>query len=172
MRQWAGPIGFLGSTAAASTRAPRPVVAELCRRRGDYGHVALLYGARTPGDLLFRAELERWRRRIDVLVAVDRAAPGWTGDVGVVTPLLRRAAFDPAQAVAMVCGPEVMMRFALAGLRRLGLPDEATWISMERNMHCAVGLCGHCQLGPAFVCREGPVMRYDKIADLLAVREL
>jgi NAD(P)H-flavin reductase len=150
----------------------RPVVYELCRHRGDYGRVTLLYGARAPGDLLFRRELERWRRRINVLVTVDRAAPGWTGDVGVVGSLLERAAVDPAGAVAMVCGPEVMMRFALADLRRLGLPESATWISMERNMHCAVGLCGHCQLGPAFVCRDGPVFRADAIGWTLGVREV
>lgn len=150
----------------------RPVVQELIRHRRDYGRVALLYGARTPSDLLFRPELERWRRRIDVLVTVDAAAPGWTGDVGVVTPLLGRAAFDPAHAVAMVCGPEVMMRFALAELGRLGLPRAAAWISMERNMHCAVGLCGHCQLGPAFVCREGPVFRADAVRWILGVREV
>lgn len=150
----------------------RPVVYELLARRADFGRVTLLYGARTPADLLFARELERWRRRIDVLVTVDAAAPGWAGDVGVVTPLLQRAAFDPGAAVAMVCGPEVMMRFTLAELRRLGLPGSATWISMERNMHCAVGLCGHCQLGPAFVCRDGPVFRSDAVAWMLGVREV
>ncbi|HEY7200272.1 MAG TPA: FAD/NAD(P)-binding protein [Candidatus Dormibacteraeota bacterium] len=150
----------------------RPVVYELVRRRAEFGRVTLLYGARTPGDLLFQRELERWRRRIDVLVTVDTAGPDWTGDVGVVTPLLQRAAFDPATAVAMVCGPEVMMRFTLFELRRLGLPEPATWISMERNMHCAVGLCGHCQLGPVFVCREGPVFRSDAVAWMLRVREV
>lgn len=184
---WAGVRGPFGSTwplAEARGRdvlvvaggvglAPlRPVVYELLRRRGDYRRVTLLYGGRTPGELLFRPELERWRRRIDVLVTVDAGVPGWTGDVGVVTPLLRRAVFDPAHAAAMICGPEVMMRFALAELRRLGVPDEASWISMERNMHCAVGLCGHCQLGPAFVCREGPVFRADAVGWMLGVREV
>src|SRR5215471_17329894 len=150
----------------------RPVVHALLRRRADFGRVTLLYGSRTPADLLFRRELERWARRIDVLTTVDAAAPGWAGDVGVVTPLLRRAAFDPAGAVAMVCGPEVMMRFTLAELRRLGVPERATWISMERNMHCAVGLCGHCQLGPAFVCRDGPVFRADAVGWMLGIKEV
>ncbi|HXM56380.1 MAG TPA: FAD/NAD(P)-binding protein [Candidatus Dormibacteraeota bacterium] len=179
-----GPFGTGWPVAAARGRdvlvvaggvglAPlRPVVYELVRRRADFGRVALLYGARTPADLLFRRELERWAARIDVLTTVDAAAPEWAGDVGVVTPLLRRVAFDPARAVAMVCGPEVMMRFTLAELRRLGQPDAATWISMERNMHCAVGLCGHCQLGPAFVCRDGPVFRSDAVAWMLGVREV
>jgi NAD(P)H-flavin reductase len=185
--QWCGVRGPFGSTwplaeargsdvlvvAGGVGLAPlRPVVYELCRHRQDYGRVTLLYGARTPGDLLFRRELERWRRRIDVLVTVDRSAAGWTGDVGVVGSLLPRAAFDPAGAVAMVCGPEVMMRFALADLRRLGLPEAATWISMERNMHCAVGLCGHCQLGPVFVCRDGPVFRADAIGWALSAKEV
>jgi NAD(P)H-flavin reductase len=150
----------------------RPVVYELCRHRGDYGRVTLLYGARTPPDLLFAPELERWRSSIEVMVTVDSAAGGWTGDVGVVGSLLPRAALDPAGAVAMVCGPEVMMRFALADIRELGVPEAATWISMERNMHCAVGLCGHCQLGPAFVCRDGPVFRADAVAWALRVREV
>jgi len=185
--QYAGVRGPFGSTwplveargrdvlvvAGGLGLAPlRPVVYELCRHRRDYGRVALLYGARTPPDLLFTRELERWRSRIDVMVTVDSAAPGWTGDVGVVGSLLSRAAFDPAGAVAMVCGPEVMMRFALADLRELGVPEPATWISMERNMHCAVGLCGHCQLGPAFVCRDGPVFRADAVAWALRVREV
>ena len=86
--------------------------------------------------------------------------------------LLDRAGADPSRAVAMVCGPEVMMRFALADLGRLGLPEAATWISMERNMHCAVGLCGHCQLGPAFVCRDGPVFRAGAVAWALRAREV
>src|SRR5215472_10282077 len=118
--RWAGvrgPFGSVWPLAEARGRdvlvvaggvglAPlRPVVYELCHHREDYGHVTVLYGARTPGDLLFRRELERWRRRIDVLVTVDRSAAGWTGDVGVVGSLLPRAALDPSNAVAMVCGP-------------------------------------------------------------------
>ena len=185
--QWAGVRGPFGSAwplgeargrdvlvvGGGVGMAPlRPVVYELVRHRGDFRRVTLLYGARTPGDLMFRAELERWRRRIDVLVTVDTATRGWTGDVGVVGSLLPRAAFDPAHTVAMVCGPEVMMRFALADLWRLGLPEQATWISMERNMHCAVGLCGHCQFGPAFVCRDGPVFHADAVASMLSLREV
>jgi NAD(P)H-flavin reductase len=185
--QWVGVRGPFGSewplaeargrdvlvVAGGVGLAPlRPVVYELCRHREDYGRVTLLYGARTPGDLLFRRELDRWRRRIDVLATVDRSAPRWTGDVGVVGSLLPRAAFDSASAVAMVCGPEVMMRFALADLRRLGQSEAATWISMERNMHCAIGLCGHCQLGPAFVCRGGPVFRADAVGWALATKEV
>jgi len=185
--QWAGVRGPFGSSwplAEARGRdvlvvaggvglAPlRPVVYELVSHRRDFGRVTLLYGARTPADLLFRADLERWRRRIDVLITVDAASRGWTGDVGVVGTLLQRAKFAPAHTVAMVCGPEVMMRFALADLLRLGLTEQATWISMERNMHCAVGLCGHCQFGPAFVCRDGPVFRADAVAPMLSLREV
>ena len=80
--------------------------------------------------------------------------------------------FDPARATAFVCGPEVMMRFAIGALRGSGLADDAIYLSMERNMKCAVGFCGHCQLGATFVCRDGPVFRYDRIAPILAMKEV
>jgi NAD(P)H-flavin reductase len=152
----------------------RPAVHGLLAQRGRYGKVALLYGARTPGDLLYMRELERWRGRFDaqVEVTVDAAPPGaWLGHVGVAGTLLPRAEFDAARAVALVCGPEVMMRFAIADLRHRGLAPEQIYLSMERNMRCAIGLCGHCQFGPAFVCKDGPVFRYDRLAPFLGVRE-
>ncbi len=152
----------------------RPVLYPLARRPRGAGRVTLLYGARTPADLLYTAELRRMAAgsALDLHLAVDSATTGWTGRVGVVPALLDRAAFDPANVVAMICGPEVMMRFAVAGLRRLGVPDRAVWLSMERNMHCAVGFCGHCQLGPAFVCRDGPVFRLDAVSWMLDLREV
>ncbi len=90
----------------------------------------------------------------------------------MVTTLITRAAFDPLHAIAFVCGPEIMMRFAIAALRDAGLADEAIWLSMERNMKCAVGFCGHCQFGTTFVCRDGPVFRYDRIRHLLGLKEI
>ncbi|AGP39517.1 FAD/NAD(P)-binding protein [Sorangium cellulosum] len=152
----------------------RPALCHILRHRAAYGRVALLYGARGPEDLLYRRELERWSRRADlqVLVTVDRAGPGWRGHVGVVPALLRLADFDPGRAVAFVCGPEVMMRFTARELERRGVPGERVYASLERNMKCAVGLCGRCQLGPSFVCKDGPVLRYDRVGPLLAVREL
>ena len=152
----------------------RPVVYHLLAHRDRYGRVAVLYGARTPADLLYTRELERWRGRFDVQieVTVDAAPPGaWRGHVGVAGTLLPLAEFEPADAVALVCGPEVMMRFAIADLRRRGLAPEQIYLSMERNMRCAIGLCGHCQFGPAFVCKDGPVFRYDRLAPFLGVRE-
>ncbi len=152
----------------------RPAIYHLLAHRPQYGRVMLLFGARTPDDILFARELENWRGRfdIDVGITVDRAQPGWHGQVGVVTTLIPRAAFDPANTVAFVCGPEIMMRFAARDLENRGVLPGRIWLSMERNMRCAVGLCGHCQFGAVFVCRDGPVFRYDTLAPLLAVREL
>jgi NAD(P)H-flavin reductase len=133
-----------------------------------------LCGARSPRDILFRVELERWRRRLDieVEVTVDHATPDWRGNVGVVTKLIARAAFDPRHTVALVCGPEIMMRFAAAELERAGVSDEAIHLSMERNMKCAIGLCGHCQFGGDFICKDGPVMSFRHLRDRLARSEI
>jgi NAD(P)H-flavin reductase len=142
-------------------------------RRSRFGQIVALVGARTPDEVVFRRELKRLRERSDVVVevTVDRAAPGWRGQVGVVTQLVARAPFDPASALALVCGPEVMMRFAAMALLSRGVPAGRVRVSLERNMKCAVGWCGHCQLGPSFVCKEGPVWSYDRASSLLAVKE-
>lgn len=147
----------------------RPALYNVLARRERYGRVVLLYGARTPEDLLFRDELAAWRAQFDleVHVTVDRATGGWRGNVGVCTPLVRRAPIDPRRTVAMVCGPEVMIRAACAELARRGVSPQDTFVSLERNMKCAVGLCGHCQLGPHLVCRDGPVFAVDQVEHLL-----
>ena len=152
----------------------RPVLYECLRRRREYGDIFLLYGSRTPADLVYRHEVERWRGRFDIEVdvTVDRGEDGWRGNVGVVPKLIASARFDPAAAVAMVCGPEVMMRFSIAGLAALGVPENAMYVSMERNMKCAIGLCGHCQFGPTFVCRDGPVFTYDQLRPIFSLREI
>ena len=152
----------------------RPAVRELLARRDLYGRILVLYGARSPSELLYPRELERWRGRMDVEVGVtvDRSAPGWRGRVGVVTTLFSGLGFDPARTAALVCGPEIMMRFAAAELERCGAAGGRVFVSMERNMKCAVGLCGHCQFGSDFVCKDGPVMTYAKVKERLAVREL
>lgn len=152
----------------------RPALYHVLRRRGEYGQVVLLYGSRTPSDLLYRAELERWRGRFDleVGVTVDAAVGDWRGRVGVVPRLIAGASFDPASAVALVVGPEIMMRFTVEALRQRGMPADRIYLSLERNMRCGLGHCGHCQLGPTLVCRDGPVYRYDQVEALLAVREL
>jgi NAD(P)H-flavin reductase len=152
----------------------RPALYSLLRRRGDYGEVALLYGSRTPADVLYRTELRRLRGRFDlqVDVTVDAAEGGWHGKVGVVPKLIAGAQFDPASAVAFVCGPEIMMRFAARALLDRGVPSDRIYASMERNMQCGLGHCGHCQLGPTLICRDGPVYRYDELERLMAVHEL
>jgi len=152
----------------------RSAVYHILSNRGKYGNVVLIYGARTPEDLVFRPELERWRGRFDleVDIIVDHASAGWFGNVGVVTTLIPRASFDPQETVALVCGPEIMMRFSVAELAKRGVPAEGVYISMERNMKCGIGLCGHCQFGPVFVCTDGPVFRYADVERLLKVREV
>jgi NAD(P)H-flavin reductase len=151
----------------------RPLVYHLLGHRDDFGRVAVVVGARTPSDLLYRAELRSWSRAgLQVLITVDRAEPEWRGNVGVVTALLPEARFDAVHAVAFVCGPEVMMHFAARELARRGLTEDRIFVSLERNMKCAIGLCGHCQLGPAFVCKDGPVFAWDRMRPLLTTREL
>lgn len=151
----------------------RPALYHALAHRKDYERVVLFYGARTPGDLVFAREVERWRRAgAEVNVAVDSAPAGWPGTVGVVTTLFAKARFDPAATVALTCGPEIMMRFAAKGLVERGVAPERIHVSLERDMRCGIGLCGHCQLGPTLVCRDGPVYRWDVAEPLMAVREL
>ncbi|MBI3578261.1 MAG: FAD/NAD(P)-binding protein, partial [Ignavibacteriales bacterium] len=142
--------------------------------REQYGKVVLLYGTRTPADILFREELEQWRARFDleVHVTVDRAMSGWKGNVGIVTGLIAKAPFDPRSAVAFICGPEVMMRFTAMELHKRGVDNDKIFVYMERNMKCGIGLCGHCQFGPLFVCKDGPVFKYSRVKDLLLKREI
>ena len=168
-----GPGGDAIVVAGGIGLAPlRGVVYELLRRRAEFGEAAVLYGSRTPADLLFTDELPRWSGALQVDVTVDTAAPDWTGKVGFVAKLVGSARFDPAAATAFVCGPEIMMRTSAQALIERGVPPERIFCSMERNMQCGVGLCGHCQLGPTLICRDGPVYRWDELQPLLGVREL
>ena len=142
-------------------------------QRDRYRRVVVLIGARSPTELIFVRDLGEWHRRgADVELTVDRATEGWAGHVGVVTQLLRRATVDPARTTALVCGPEIMMRLTARELVALGVPAAQVRISLERNMRCGVAECGHCQLGPLLLCRDGPVVGYAVAAPLLAVREL
>jgi NAD(P)H-flavin reductase len=152
----------------------RSAMYQVISQREKYGKVVLLYGARTPEDILYPREVERWRAHFDleVHVTVDNATGKWRGSVGVVTRLIPRASFDPLNTVAMVCGPEVMMRFTAAELEKRGVAAENMYVSMERNMKCAVGLCGHCQYLPHFVCKDGPVFQYSQVQELLTKWEV
>jgi len=151
----------------------RPAVLEVLRHRQRYGRVVVLYGTRSPADVLFADELRRWDNLgVEVLVTVDYGTPEWMGRVGLVTTLVKRAGFDPRAALALVCGPEVMMRFTAAALIERGVRPENVRVSLERNMRCGVGLCGHCQYRELFVCLDGPVLPFDQVTGLLGIREL
>src|SRR5690242_337987 len=146
----------------------RPVIYEILHNRKDYGRLVLLYGVRSPRDLLYRKELAAWARHHDtqILVTVDYGGLNWHGHVGVVTTLFKYARLHPARWVAMVCGPEIMMRFVTRELETRGLARSDIYLSMERNMKCAVGFCGHCQYGPHFIGKDGPVFPYDQMRPL------
>ena len=148
----------------------RPALLEALARRDDFGRIVVLYGARTPQDVLFAEELAAWGRLAGV--TVDHGDAEWRGHVGLVTKLIPRVAFDPAGASALVCGPEVMMRYVATALLDRGVSPARLQLSMERNMRCGIGLCGHCQLRELFLCLDGPVLPYERLAPLLTVPEL
>ncbi len=152
----------------------RPLIYQVFRNRKDYGRLVVLYGARSPRELLYRKELANWARHSETqaLVTVDYGGLSWRGHVGVVTTLFKYARLQPAKSVAMVCGPEIMMRFVTRELEAHGLDRKDIYLSMERNMKCGVGFCGHCQYGPHFVCKDGPVFPYGQIRPLLEKYEL
>lgn len=177
---WVGVRGPFGSTwplkesvgrdllivAGGIGLAPlRPMVYEVVRNRERFGEVSLLVGGRKPSALLYRSEWGHWRDHadIDLLATVDSADGGWDGDVGVVTRLIPRAQFDPVNTIAMICGPEIMMRYCARDLIQAGVPEKQIYLTLERNMKCGIGLCGHCQYGGAFMCKDGPVFSFDRI---------
>jgi NAD(P)H-flavin reductase len=152
----------------------RPVLYELFRHRERYGRIEVIYGARTPKDLVYYNQIQEWRARTDLRfqTTVDAADRDWYGDVGLVTARVPDIRVDPAWTVAFLCGPEIMMKFTAQALEARGMEDRSIYVSLERNMKCAIGLCGHCQFGPEFVCRNGPVFRYHDVRRFLSVREL
>jgi NAD(P)H-flavin reductase len=152
----------------------RPCIYHLLAARRRYASVVLLFGARSPRDIIFASELRKWGQRSDiqVLTTVDRAGGDWRGNVGVVTTLVERASFSPERTIGLICGPEIMMRFTVKSLQARGVPRQNVFVSMERNMKCAIGLCGHCQYGPEFICKDGPVFPFERIERLVTIREL
>ncbi len=155
----------------------KSAINEAMRSREAFRRIVVLVGARGPEHMLFRRELEAWmhlmrHRGIEMGLTVDVGDDAWPYNVGVVTTLFDGAQLDPVATTAFVCGPETMMRFAAEDLVERGLAPDRLWVSLERNMQCAVRLCGHCQLGPKFVCADGPVFRWNEVAGLLEVAEL
>ncbi|MGI9584026.1 MAG: FAD/NAD(P)-binding protein [Acidimicrobiia bacterium] len=152
----------------------RPAILDVLGHRDRFHSVSVLYGSRTPEDLLFEDDLHAWRARFDIEaeVTVDRGERDWHGDVGVVTTLLPRVSFSPTNTVAMVCGPEIMMKIVARELVDLGLAADSVYVSIERNMKCGIGFCGHCQFGSSFACRDGPVMTYESVSGRFGVSEI
>ncbi|MEN2423963.1 FAD/NAD(P)-binding protein [Streptomyces rimosus] len=150
----------------------RPLILEVLAEAGRYGRLTVLIGARTPSDLLYRLQTRHWGAAARVAVTVDRPEAGWRGDVGMVTRLLGRGGWAPADTCAFVCGPEPMIHATAVDLVWAGVPPHRIQVSLERNVHCGEGTCGHCQLGPLLLCRDGPVTGWDRAEPLLAVKEL
>lgn len=152
----------------------RPVVLETLARRTEFRRIVLITGARTPDDILFRDDQQVWARDdlLELHQTVDHPAPGWTGPIGFVTEPLAKLVVDPGNTTAFLCGPEPMMRFCANTLLRKGVPPTDIRVTLERNMQCGVARCGHCQLGPLLLCRDGPVVDYAVAEPLLSVREL
>ncbi|MCK2215922.1 FAD/NAD(P)-binding protein [Actinomadura sp. ATCC 31491] len=150
----------------------RPVIRGLLAARARYRRIAVLVGARDPGGLIYPREPARWARHCDVRLTVDRPDRTWSGHTGLVTTLLDTVGLAPERTYAYVCGPEVMMRATAGELLRRGVPAGRIALSLERNMKCGIGRCGHCQLGPLFTCLDGPVLSYAEVAALLEVSEL
>jgi NAD(P)H-flavin reductase len=151
----------------------RPVVYHVVKRRGDYGRVRLIYGARTPRDLLYEREFDAWRRAgIELETTVDRGDPSWKGHIGVATELMRGDRAPQDRTSLFTCGPEIMMRFVAREATALGIDAERMFVSLERNMNCAVGMCGHCQLGGEFICKDGPVFPYSRIERYMRLEDL
>jgi len=151
----------------------RGAVEELAEARGSVaGRVFVLVGAREPSQLVFNDDVAKWREQgVSVLTTVDRSAPGWNGRVGLVTTLLDSAGFDPQHCRVLICGPEIMMRFTARALNDMGVDSSSIWVSLERNMQCGLGWCGHCQLGPLLLCRDGPVVGYPQASVRMNERE-
>jgi NAD(P)H-flavin reductase len=150
----------------------RPSIYHILRHRQDFGKIQVIYGARTPADLLFPGEYAGWKQQgIEVITTVDRGNETWTGSVGVVPMLFYRFRIDPAKSAVLTCGPEIMIRFVVFEALARRIPNERIYLSLERNMKCGQGSCGHCQLGPYFICKDGPVFRFDQLEAFFNVEE-
>jgi sulfite reductase subunit B len=149
----------------------RSLIGCIPEKREDFMGVKILYGARTSSDLLYMDELKRWGKMEDteVLITVDNDDEEWKGNVGVVTTLFEKTKISPDNTVALMCGPEIMMRFVVKDLLKFGFPEEEIILSLERKMQCGIGKCGHCNIAERYVCLDGPVFRYDQIKGIPGV---
>lgn len=146
----------------------RSLIDEVVNDRGKYGKITILYGTRTPADILFPDDLKMWEAApgVDLHMTVDRPSDNWVGNVGVITTLFPKLRFQPRNMVAVVVGPPVMYRFVLMELLSKGLADGNIWLSFERQMKCAVGKCGHCQMHHIYTCQDGPAFSYAQVKHL------
>ena len=137
----------------------RATLLYMLANRGDYGKITVIYGARTPGLLLYRDELKAWAERddLDTYITIDREAPGWEGLVGFVPTVAGQVAPSPENAAALICGPPIMIKFTMPPLEKIGWTDDQVYLSLENRMKCGLGICGHCNVGPVYVCKDGPV---------------
>jgi NAD(P)H-flavin reductase len=172
--RWPEPTNNQQLVVVAGGIGLAPLKPLLLRGLNSGWQLFLIYGARTPADILYGTELSQWATHSDFncVVTVDRGDPGWAGHTGLVTKFIPQLGFYPARAWAATCGPEVMMRFAARELHESGLPNDRIFVSLERNMRCAVGFCGHCQLGPHLLCKTGGVMAHERALPLMLTREL
>jgi NAD(P)H-flavin reductase len=133
-----------------------------------YNKVVLRYGARTSNDIVYKDAIPEWakRKKVDVLTTVDVGDPEWKGNVGLVTTILKDLPIDLKKAIAVVCGPPIMMKFVTLKLLDLGFKPEDTYLSMEKNMSCGLGKCGHCRIGRYYACKDGPVFTYEQLKDI------
>lgn len=150
----------------------RPLIYSLLEHDPAVSRIRLFYGARRPQEILYREELQQWSKSIELSLTVDHADAEWQGHIGVITGPLDKVDIDPGNTIAFLCGPEIMMRFCIQVLTAKGLPTSAIHLSMERNMKCATGQCGHCQWGPNFICKDGPVFCYEDIRQWFNIRAL
>ena len=166
-------VDLIIGTGGVGVPALRPVIYHVIRHRQDFDRVVLLYGARTPKDLQYTREYEGWEKAgIETMITVDRADETWQGQVGVVPILFYRLRMDPKKSVVLTCGPEIMIRYVVFEALARRVPSSRIFVSMERNMKCGLGQCGHCQIGPYFVCKDGPVFSFEALEPYYSVEEL
>ena len=147
----------------------KPVIEYIVANREDYNNVILLYGARTPSDIVFKKELEKWSKTIEIHLTVDIGDETWRGRTGVVTVLFDEIEVNPKETYAIQCGPPIMMHFVTKKLIELGFPEDRILFSLERLMKCGMGFCGHCMISGKFVCRDGPVFDYGQVKNFLEI---